>query len=143
MSTQPSTESPSTKKPYSDFNQVIIKGNLTRDPEVRYTASGTIIVNGSIGNHQSYDGKNGRVEETHYFDFSLFGKKAEEWLSTQPRKGLRVTIEGRLTQRRWQTEDGQKRSKVEIRAFSITGPNDMPAPSPDQMTDESSYEEQA
>lgn len=118
------------KKPFSDFNKVEIKGNLVRDPEARYLPSGTLVLNGTIACHNGYERQGEKREETHYFRFAVFSKAAEAFLSSQPAKGQKVRIEGRLSQRRWTTPEGQKRDLIEIVAYKIElAPGGKPADS--------------
>lgn len=105
----------------ASFNKVILVGNLTRDPEVRYTTGGSAVCDISLAvNYQWTDKKNNeRKEEVSFIDVTLWGRTAEiagEYLS----KGRPVLIEGRLTQDRWDDkETGQKRSKLKVIAESM------------------------
>lgn len=97
----------------ANFNRVILAGNLTRDPELRYTPSGTAVASFAIAVNRTYKAGDEKKEETSFFDITFFGRRAEvvgEYLS----KGRPILVEGRLQQRRWETDDGQKRSKVEV-----------------------------
>ncbi len=100
------------------FNKVILIGNLTKDPEIRYTPSGTAVGNFRLAvNHKYKQGEELR-EEVCYIDVVVFGKQAEtcgQYLN----KGQSVIIDGRLQERRWETEDGQKRSKHEVVGQSV------------------------
>jgi single-strand DNA-binding protein len=100
----------------ASFNKVILMGNLTRDPEVRYTSGGTAVTEvGLAVNRQWTDrSSNERKEETTFVDVTLWGRTAEiagEYLS----KGRPVLIEGRLQLDQWDDrETGQKRSKLRV-----------------------------
>jgi len=100
----------------ASFNRVILMGNLTRDPEVRYTSGGTAVTEvGLAVNRQWTDrSSNERKEETTFVDVTLWGRTAEiagEYLS----KGRPVLIEGRLQLDQWEDrESGQKRSKLRV-----------------------------
>ena len=101
------------------FNRVIVAGNLTRDPETRFLPSGTAVTEFAIAVNSRFKSKatNELREEVSFFDIVVFGKTGEncaEYLS----KGSPVLVEGRLRQRRWET-DGQKRSKIEIVADNV------------------------
>ena len=89
-------------------------GNLTRDPEIKYTAKGTAIGDLSLAINRSFKGDNGeRQEETTFVDVTLWGKTAElagQYLA----KGRPVYIEGRLQLDTWQDKEGQKRSKLKV-----------------------------
>ena len=104
----------------ASFNKVILLGNLTRDPEVRYTPNGSAVANFSIAVNRKYKQGEETKEEVGYLDIVVFGKSAEncgQYLG----KGDSVLIDGRLQQRRWEDkETGQKRSKVEVAAQSVT-----------------------
>lgn len=94
------------------FNRVILAGNLVRDPEIRYLPSGLPVANFSIAVNSRYRQNNELKEEVSYFDIVVFGKTGEncaEYLS----KGRPVLVEGRLRQRRWESE-GTRRSKIEV-----------------------------
>ncbi|TNF55890.1 single-stranded DNA-binding protein [bacterium] len=100
------------------FNKIILIGNLTRDPEVRYTPQGTSVCNFRLAvNHRYKQGDEIKKEVT-FIDVVVFGKQADtcgQYLN----KGSGVLVEGRLQERRWETEDGQKRSKYEVVAQSV------------------------
>lgn len=93
------------------FNRVILVGNLTRDPEVRYTSTGLAVCEFSLAINDRRRASDGTwTDETSFFDITLWQKQAEtasQYLS----KGSSVLIEGRLKQDRWE-QDGQKRSKI-------------------------------
>lgn len=100
----------------ASFNKVILMGNLTRDPEVRYTSGGTAVTEiGLAVNRQWTDrSTNERKEEVSFIDVTLWGRTAEiagEYLS----KGRPCLIEGRLQLDQWEDkETGQKRSKLRV-----------------------------
>ncbi|HMK42938.1 MAG TPA: single-stranded DNA-binding protein [Dissulfurispiraceae bacterium] len=94
------------------FNRVILIGNLTKDPEVRYTPGGTPVATVSIAVNSRYRSGDENKEETLFIDCVVWGKQAEtcgQYLS----KGRSVLVEGRLRERRWEYE-GQKKSKMEV-----------------------------
>lgn len=103
----------------TSFNKTILMGNLTKDPEIRYTPSGTAVANfGLAVNHRYKQGDEMR-DEVCFIDIVVFGKQAEncgQYLS----KGQGIIVDGRLQQRRWESEDGQKRSRHEVVAQSVT-----------------------
>lgn len=100
----------------ASFNKVILVGNLTRDPEVRYTTGGTAVCDISLAVNAQWTDKrtNERKEEVSFIDVTLWGRTAEiagEYLA----KGRPVLVEGRLQQDRWDDkETGQKRSKLKV-----------------------------
>ncbi len=100
----------------ASYNKVILIGNLTRDPEVRYTPGGTAVSDIGLAVNRSWFDKqsNSRREETSFFYVTLWGRQAEiagEYLS----KGRSVLIEGRLQMDQWEDrESGEKRSRLKI-----------------------------
>ena len=101
------------------FNKVILVGNLTRNPELRYTPNGTPVASFGLAVSRRFKQGDELREEVCFIDIVVFGKQAEhcgQYLS----KGNGAIIEGRLQQRRWETEDGQKRSKHEVVAQTVT-----------------------
>jgi len=101
------------------FNKVILIGNLTKNPELRYTPNGTPVTSFGLAVNRRFRQGEELKEEVCFVDIVVFGKQAEhcgQYLS----KGNGVVIDGRLQQRRWETEDGQKRSKHEVVAQTVT-----------------------
>lgn len=95
------------------LNSVTLGGNLTRDPELRYTQGGTAVLSMSVAVNESRKDGNGEwTDYPNYIDMTLFGKRAEG-VSDYLSKGTYVAVTGRLHQNRWE-KDGQKRSKVEV-----------------------------
>jgi single-strand DNA-binding protein len=105
----------------ASFNKVIIVGNLTRDPEVRFIPSGSAVCDISLAVNSQWTDKrsNERKEEVTFVEVTLWGRTAEiagEYLA----KGRPVLIEGRLQQDSWEDkETGQKRSKLKVVAESM------------------------
>jgi single-strand DNA-binding protein len=102
----------------TSFNKVILLGNLTRDPEVRYTPNGIAVASFAIAVNRKYKQGEETKEEVSYIDIVVFGKQAES-CGQYINKGDSVLIDGRLQQRRWETEEGQKRNKIEVVAQSV------------------------
>lgn len=98
----------------ASFNRVILMGNLTRDPELRYTPGGTPVAEVGLAVNDRRKNANGEwIEETTFVDVTLWSRTAEvasEYLS----KGSPVLIEGRLRLESWEGNDGQKRSKLRV-----------------------------
>jgi single-strand DNA-binding protein len=118
------------------FNQVILMGNLTRDPELRSTPNGQNVCSFSLALNRSYKGGDGEWKEaTDYVDivaWGALGERVEQYVT----KGRPVLVSGRLQSRSWEQE-GQKRSKVEVVAQDVTflggrGGESSPAPSSDE-----------
>lgn len=101
------------------FNQVILMGNLTRDPELRTIPSGQSVCSFSLALNRSYKGQDGNWQEaTDYVDIVAWGPLGErvaQYLS----KGRPCLVNGRLQSRSWE-QDGQKRSKLEVVAQDVT-----------------------
>jgi single-strand DNA-binding protein len=101
------------------FNQVILMGNLTRDPELRTTPNGQSVCNFGLALNRSYKGGDGEwVEATDFIDIVAWGPLGErvaQYLS----KGRPALVNGRLQSRSWE-QDGAKRSKVEVVAQDVT-----------------------
>ena len=115
------------------FNQVILMGNLTRDPELRATSgSGVSICRFGLALNREYMNTtdNQKVEEVTFVDIVVWGKLAEV-VNQYCRKGKQVLVSGRLTSSSWE-QDGKKRSKVEVTAqnviFTQGGGGGMPPP---------------
>lgn len=103
------------------FNQVILMGNLTRDPELRQTPNGTSVTSFSLALNRSYKGADGNWQEaTDYIDvvaWGPLGERVAQYLS----KGRPCLVSGRLQSRSWDDkESGAKRSKVEVVAQDVT-----------------------
>ena len=97
----------------ASFNRVILVGNLTRDPELRYIPSGTAVTDIGLAVNDRVKRNDQWVDEATFIDVTLWGRTAEvasEYLS----KGSPVLIEGRLKLDQWETPEGQKRSKLKV-----------------------------
>jgi single-strand DNA-binding protein len=103
----------------ANINRVVLVGNLTKDPELRHTPSGTPVCSLRIAvNSRRRDESGQWVDKPNYFDVSIFGNQAEssaQYLS----KGRPVGIDGRLDWREWEAQDGSKRQAVQIIAESV------------------------
>jgi single-strand DNA-binding protein len=98
----------------ASFNKVILMGNLTRDPELRVTNTGLSICKLSLAVNRTYTTKEGdSKDETTYVDIDAFGRQAET-LSKYLQKGRPIMVEGRLKLDQWETNEGQKRSKLGV-----------------------------
>ena len=102
----------------ANLNKVLLMGNLTRDPEVKYTPKGTAVGDLAIAINDSYKAQDGSIKETvTYVDIEVWGRTAEnckQYLT----KGRPVFVEGQLRLDQWE-QDGQKRSKLKVRALSV------------------------
>jgi single-strand DNA-binding protein len=97
----------------SDLNKAILIGRLTRDPELRYTQSGTSVCSFSIANNRTYVAGGEKKETVSYFNCVAWAKTGEV-IAEYCKKGQRIGIEGRLQQRSWDDQEGKKRQTVEI-----------------------------
>lgn len=102
----------------SDLNEVVISGRLTRDTELRYTPSGTAVTDVVIASNRIWSKDSERQEETTFVDVTIWGKQAES-LHTYLVKGRHLMIVGRLKLNKWETEEGDKRSKLTMVADKI------------------------
>ena len=100
-------------------NTVTIIGNVTRDPELRYLTSGTALASFGVAWNNRYKNAAGeQIEDTSFFDVTCWRDLADN-VSESISKGDRVIVYGKLEQRSWETQDGEKRSKVEIVADEV------------------------
>lgn len=95
------------------WNRVELIGNLTRDPELRYTPQGTAVATFSIATNRSYVSDGERKEEVDFHRIVAWSKLAE-LCSQLLKKGMRVFVSGRLQNRSWEGTDGQQRNTTEI-----------------------------
>ena len=103
----------------ANINRVVLVGNLTRDPELRQTPSGTSVCGLRIAvNTRRKDSSGQWTEKPNYFDITVWGQQGEncaQYLS----KGRPVAIDGRLEWREWDAQDGTKRQAVEVIADTV------------------------
>src|SRR6187401_3318642 len=101
------------------INRVVLVGNLTRDPELRHTPSGTAVCNLRLAVNTRRKDETGQwVDKPNYFDVTVWGNQAEscaQYLS----KGRPVGVDGRLEWREWEAQDGSKRQAVEVIADTV------------------------
>ena len=103
----------------ASLNKVLLIGNLTRDPELRYIPSGSAVASFTVASNRTYKLPSGeKKEEVSFIRVVVWGRMAEvcgEYLT----KGSSVFVEGRLQSRSWDAPDGQKRSTIEVIAMNI------------------------
>lgn len=99
------------------YNKIILIGNLTKDPELRYTPSGVAVTTLRLAVNSKFKIGNDLREETLFIDTVVFGKQAES-CNQYLNKGRKILVEGRLQERRWES-NGQQRSKFEVVASSV------------------------
>jgi len=101
------------------INRVVLVGNLTRDPELRHTPSGTAVCNLRLAVNTRRKDETGQwVDKPNYFDITVWGNQGErcaQYLS----KGRPVGVDGRLEWREWETPEGNKRQAVDIVADTV------------------------
>jgi single-strand DNA-binding protein len=102
-------------------NSVTLVGNLTRDPELRFTTGGRGVASFGIAVSRRYQVNGEWQEQTSYFNIVAWGQMGENAASTLT-KGMRVIVSGRLEQREYQNREGEKRTAIEINADEI-GPS--------------------
>lgn len=100
------------------MSRMTVVGNLTRDPELSFTNKGTALCKATVAD--SYRANKDADEEVSFIDVTLWGTLAENFADLK--KGNRVFVEGRIRQENWETDDGQKRSKLKLVAESA-GPD--------------------
>ena len=96
------------------FNRVILAGNLTRDPELRFTNDGIPVCSFGLAVNRVRS----RNEEVDFFDISAW-RELGETIANYKKKGDPILVEGRLQYRTWEAQDGSKRSKVDITADNV------------------------
>ncbi len=103
----------------SDNNTTII-GNVTRDPELRYTPSGQTVATFGVAVNRRWQNRqtNEWEEQVSFFDVKCWGGLADN-VATSIARGTRVVVSGRLEQRSWETDAGEKRSKIEVVADDV------------------------
>lgn len=110
----------------ANFNKVIIAGNLTRDPELRYTPKGTAVARITLAVNRNYTGEDGqKKEEVSFVDVDVWGRQAEV-IGQYMKKGRPLLVEGRLKQDTWEdknTKQKQSKLKVVLESFSFIDSN--------------------
>ena len=103
-------------------NTVTLVGNITRDPELRFTPNGQATANFGLAVNRRYQDRQGEWQEsTSFFDVVCWREMAENAAESLT-KGARIIVTGRLEQRSWESQEGDKRSKIEVIADEI-GPS--------------------
>jgi single-strand DNA-binding protein len=102
---------------FGDLNRATVLGNITRDPELRFTPSGSAVLSFSVATNRRYQKDNEWVDAPSFHNIVVWNN-AEE-LSKRIRKGTRIYIEGRMETRSWESQDGKKNYKMEVNAEKI------------------------
>ncbi len=101
------------------LNKVFLMGNLTRDPELRYTPGGTAVATLGLAVNREYRDKNGEIQkEVCYIDVDVWARQAE-LCAEHLKKGSPIHVEGRLQYDTWENNEGERRSKHKIRADRV------------------------
>lgn len=103
----------------ASYNKVLLMGNLTKDPELRYTPQGTAVVNLRLAVNRRFKNKNQEAKEEVCFITAVAWDKQAETCNQYLHKGSPVFVEGRLQSRSWEDNAGQKRSVIEVRAERV------------------------
>jgi single-strand DNA-binding protein len=105
-----------------NINVVVLGGNLTRDPELRYTPSGTAICEFTIANSKKYKQNDEWQEKTGFYNCICWGKRGEI-VNEYFEKGRPILVKGELEFQQWETKDGDKRStvKINVQDFDFVG----------------------
>lgn len=110
----------------ASFNKVILAGNLTRDPELRYTPKGTAVARLTLAVNRTYSSEGGeKKEEVSFVDIDAWGRQAEV-IAQYMKKGRPLLVEGRLKQDTWEdknTKQKQSKLKVVLETFSFIDSN--------------------
>jgi single-strand DNA-binding protein len=117
----------------ASYNKVLLMGNLTKDPELRYTPQGTAVANLRLAVNRKYRTKDQELKEEVCFITAVVWNKQAETCNQYLHKGSSVFVEGRLQSRSWEDNTGAKRSVIEVRAERVQfmgAPGQAKAPSP-------------
>ncbi len=111
----------------ASFNKVLLIGNLTKDPELRYTPQGTAVSNLRLAVNRRFKDRNQELKEEVCFVTVVVWDKQAETCNQYLHKGSPILIEGRLQSRSWEDNAGQKRNVIEVRAERIQFLGQAPA----------------
>ncbi len=103
----------------ASYNKVLLMGNLTKDPELRYTPQGTAVANLRMAVNRKYRNKDQELKEEVCFITAVVWNKQAETCNQYLHKGSSVFVEGRLQSRTWDDNTGAKRSVIEVRAERV------------------------
>jgi len=127
------------------LNKVLITGYATRDAELRYTPAGTAVANFGIGSTRRFRDQSGEWRDETAFVNIVAWQRWAELARDRVRRGAPLLVEGRLQSRSWETEDGRKRTVIEIRAdrfqllektFQESGGESSARPTPEEKQPE-------
>lgn len=124
----------------ANFNKVFLIGNLTKDPELRYTPQGTAVVNLRLAVNRRFKNKNQELKDEVCFITAVVWNKQAETCNQYLHKGSPCFVEGRLQSRSWEDNTGQKRNVIEVRAERVQFLGVAPAKAASEPAPESSGE---
>ena len=124
----------------ANFNRVFLMGNLTKDPELRYTPQGAAVANLRLAVNRRYRNKNQELKEEVCFITAVVWNKQAEVCNQYLHKGSACFIEGRLQSRSWEDNTGQKRNVIEVRAERVQFLGPAPAKAAVEPAEELSQE---
>ena len=132
----------------ANYNKVLLMGNLTKDPELRYTPQGAAVANLRLAVNRRYKDKNQELKEEVCFITAVVWNKQAETCNQYLHKGSSVFVEGRLASRSWEDNTGAKRNVIEVKAERVQflgAPGQaraqVPAPEPaEELSGESTTE---
>jgi single-strand DNA-binding protein len=103
----------------ANYNKVLLMGNLTKDPELRYTPQGTAVANLRLAVNRKYKDRNQELKDEACFVTAVVWDKQAETCNQYLHKGSGVFVEGRLQSRTWEDNTGNKRTTIEVRAERV------------------------
>ncbi|MFA4989350.1 MAG: single-stranded DNA-binding protein [Candidatus Omnitrophota bacterium] len=125
----------------ASYNKVLLMGNLTKDPELRYTPQGTAVANLRMAVNRRYRDKNQELKEEVCFITAVVWNKQAETCNQYLHKGSSLFVEGRLQSRSWEDNTGAKRSVIEVRAERVQFMGTSPAKAQSVQAAEPAMEE--
>ncbi len=125
----------------ASYNKVLLMGNLTKDPELRYTPQGAAVANLRMAVNRRYRDKNQELKEEVCFITAVVWNKQAETCNQYLHKGSALFVEGRLQSRSWEDNTGAKRSVIEVRAERVQFMGSAPAKSQAQAPAQEPVEE--
>lgn len=102
----------------ADFNKVLLLGRLSRDPELRYTASGAAVANFGLAVNRKFKAGDEWKDEVCFVEITVWAKQAEN-CAEYLHKGSPIFLEGRLNSEEWETQEGKKRNKLVVVASNV------------------------
>ena len=127
----------------ANLNKILLIGNLTKDPELRYTPQGTAVSNLRLAVNRKFKTKNQETKEEVCFVTVVVWDKQAETCNQYLHKGSPIFVEGRLQSRSWEDSSGQKRNTIEVRAERVQFLGSAPVKTSPEPAMESVHEETA